>query len=110
MKICFHSHFYANFLCKFAYKFYVGQLKQQICYSFILLILIDLNLRSSSFRRYQFFPISMVQMLFPQIQHAPGPDFRTVGKSLKGADKTGLMCRLVCAFVVGMQQDQAPRL
>ena len=31
----FHSHFYANFQ-----EFYEGQLKQQICYSFILLILI----------------------------------------------------------------------
>ena len=33
MKTCFHLHFYANF-----HKFYEGQLKQQIRYSFILLI------------------------------------------------------------------------
>ena len=32
--------------------------------------------------QYQFFPILMVQMLFPRIQQAPGPNFRTVGKSL----------------------------
>ena len=32
--------------------------------------------------QYQFFPILMVQMLFSQIQQAPGPDFRMVGKSL----------------------------
>ena len=33
--------------------------------------------------QYQYFPILMVQILFSQIQKAPGPDFRTVGKSLK---------------------------
>ena len=76
MKTCFHSHFYANFQ-----EFYEGQLKQQICNSFLLLILIYLKLQSSSFRLYQFFPILMVQMLFSQIQQAPGPDFRLVGKS-----------------------------
>ena len=42
--------------------------------------LINLKLRSSSFRRHQIFPTLMVQMLFPQM--APGPDFRKVRKSL----------------------------
>ena len=32
---------------------------------------------------YQFAPILMVQRLFPHIQQAPGPNFRTVGKSLR---------------------------
>ena len=77
MKTCFHSHFYANF-----HEIYEGQLKQQICYSFIMLILIYLKWRPSSFRQYQFFPIVMVQMLLYQIQQAPGPDFRMVGKCL----------------------------
>ena len=38
-KNMFSCTFYANF-----HEFYEGQLKQQICYSFILLILIYLNL------------------------------------------------------------------
>ena len=38
------------------------------------------NLLKVLFRQYQFFPILMVQMLFPQIQQAPGPVFRMVGK------------------------------
>ena len=32
--------------------------------------------------QYQFFQNLMVQMFFSQIQQAPGPDFRMVGKSL----------------------------
>ena len=32
--------------------------------------------------QYQFFPIWMVQMLFSQIQQAPGPVFKMVGKFL----------------------------
>ena len=46
-------------------SFYGGQLKQQICYSFTLLIshLIHLKWRLSSI-----FPDLMVQMLFSQIQ------------------------------------------
>ena len=59
-----HSHFYAIF-----HEFYEEQLKQQICYSFILLIshivLIHLEWRSSSFRLHQIFPSLMVQMQFP---------------------------------------------
>ena len=50
--------------------FYERQLKQQIFYSFKLLILIY---------QYQFFPILMVKMLFSQIQQASGPNFRMVG-------------------------------
>ena len=34
---------------------------------------------------YIVFPIWMVQMLFPQIQYTPGPDFRKVGKFLLSA-------------------------
>ena len=64
-------------------SFYDGKLKQQICYSFSLLISSMLfNWQSSYFRLQQIFPILMIQMLFPQIQQAPGPDFRKVGKSL----------------------------
>ena len=66
-----------TFLCKFFMSFYGGQLKQQICYSFILLIsymvLIHLKRRSSSFRLYQVFPILMVQMLFPKFNRPLAP-------------------------------------
>ena len=69
-------------------SFYDGQLKQQLCYSFTLLInflypwfLINLKWWSSSFRQHQVFPTLMVE-IFSAIQQAPGPDFRKVGKSL----------------------------
>ena len=69
-------------------SFLGGQLKQQTCYSFTLpisyMFFIHLKWRSSSFRLHQAFPIFMIQMLFSQIQQAPGPDFRKVGKSLLG--------------------------
>ena len=65
-------------------SFYGGQLKQQIYYSFTMLIsymvLNAFKWWSNSFRLYQVFPILMVQMLFPQIQQVP--DFRKIGKSL----------------------------
>ena len=67
-------------------RFYDQVLKQQICYSFTLLIsiwiLFHLKWWCSSFRLHQIFPILMVQMLFPQIQQAHSPNFRNVGKSL----------------------------
>ena len=76
-----------TFLCTFSGVF-DWQLKQQICealdYLFLKWLLIHLKWWSSSFRPYQIFPIFMVQMFFPQIQQAPGPNFRKVGKSLKG--------------------------
>ena len=82
MKKCFHSHFHASF----HEFFYDRELKQQICYSFTMLFpymfLIHLKWWSGSFRLHQVFPILMVQMFFPQIQQAPGPNFRKVGKSL----------------------------
>ena len=43
---------------------------------------INLKLRSRSFRLRQVFQTLMVKMHFSQIQQAPGPDFRKVGKSL----------------------------
>ena len=46
------------------------------------MFLIHLKLRSSSFRLHQIFPILMIQILLPQIQQAPGPKFRKIGKSL----------------------------
>ena len=46
------------------------------------MVLINLKWRSSSFRLHQVFPTLMVQMIFFQIQQAPGPYFRKVGKSL----------------------------
>ena len=67
-------------------SFYDGKLKQQIYYSFTLLIpymfLFHLKWWSGCFRLHQVFPILMIQM-FSQIQQAPGPDFRKVGKSLQ---------------------------
>ena len=69
MKICikmwmktFHSHFYANF-----YEFLKGN---------------PSNIYVKNAVQYQFSPILKVQMLFPQIQQAPGPSFRMLGKSL----------------------------
>ena len=65
-----------TFLCNFSSIFMVGNSS-----SFTLLIsymfLNPFKMGSSSS-----FPNLMVQMLFPQIQQAPGPDFRKVGKSL----------------------------
>ena len=69
----FSFTFYAMF-----HSFIGGQLKQQICYSITLL---------TSYMALNPFKIVavqnlMVQMLFPQIQQAPGQLFRNVGKSL----------------------------
>ena len=50
--------------------------------SFLYGLIIHLKLWSSSFRLHQIFPILMVQMLFSQIQQAPGSNFRKVLKSL----------------------------
>ena len=47
--------------------------------NFIYILLIHLKWRSSSFRR-QIFPILIIQLFSPQIQQAPGPDFRKVRK------------------------------
>ena len=44
-------------------------------------LLINLKWWSCSFELHQVFPTLMVQMIFSQIQMAPGPDFREVGKS-----------------------------
>ena len=82
METCFPSHFYANF-----HQFlYDEQLKQQICYSFILpiphMFFNPFNIwQSGSCRLHQVSPILMFQMFFPQIQQAPGPNFRKIGKS-----------------------------
>ena len=73
MKTCFHSYFMQFFM-----SFYGGQLKQLYTANFLYVFLINLKWLSSSS-----FPNLKVQMLFlPQIQQAPGPDFRMVGKSL----------------------------
>ena len=68
-----------------------------MCYSFTLLIsymvLIHLKWCSNSFRLYQVFPILMVQMLFSQIQQAPGPDLRKVGKPLIGTRISYVVCQ-----------------
>ena len=87
MKICFHSHFYAN-----CHEFDEGQSKQQICYSFILLISIYLKWRLVTILPNfdgpnAFFPNST----------GPGPNFRMVGKSL---GKTFIIssCLLNCVF------------
>ena len=61
--------------------FYEGQLKQQICYSFKLLIS---NIHHFNLKWWQFFytycikfsHFLVVQNLFSQIQQAPGPNFR----------------------------------
>ena len=67
MKTGFHSHFYAIFQ-----DFYAAQLKQQICYTFTLLIsymiLMHLKWQSSSS-----FPNLMVQMLVFPFSTGPWP-------------------------------------
>ena len=65
-------------------SFYEGQLKQQMLYTANILSAYKsvLKWQSSSFRLQQIFPILMIKILFSQIQKAPGPDFRKVGKSL----------------------------
>ena len=72
MKTCIHSHFYATF-----HEFYEGQLKQQMP---LICFLTHLKWWSSFSKNS---PISLFQMPFSQIQQAPGPDFRKVGKSLR---------------------------
>ena len=65
-------------------SFYGGQLKQLYTANFLYGFLIHLKWWSSSS-----FPNLMVKMLPPpQIQQAPGPDFRKVGKSLNLAGLT----------------------
>ena len=54
--------------------------------------LINLKWRSSSFRLHQVFTTLMVQMIFFQIQQAPGPDFIKVGKPLK---ESIFMCKVL---------------
>ena len=70
-------------------SFYEGQLKQHICYSFILLIVIShmgfypYRIAFQFFKNASNFPkFDDPNMFSPQIQQAPGPNFRWVGKSL----------------------------
>ena len=69
---------------QFFMSFYGGQLKQQICYSFTLLISYTVfnpfKMASIFFR--QIIPNFDGPNVFSQIQQAPGPNFRKVGKSL----------------------------
>ena len=51
-------------------SFYEEQLKQLISYMLLNPV------------QFFYFPILMIQMLFPQIQQAPGLNLRKVGKSL----------------------------
>ena len=61
-------------------SFNEGQLKQQICYIFSLLIshmvFNPLKWQSSNIRLYQIFPILMVQMLFPPNSTGPWPQLQ----------------------------------
>ena len=70
-------------------------IKQQICYSFTLIIS---YMVFNPFKRWSSssFPNSIVQMLFFQIQQAPGPDFRKVhvGNSLQCVIKKDAVCLL----------------
>ena len=89
---CEWKHVFIYIFMQIFMSFYEGQLKQQICYSFTLLIscmvLINLKWRSSSFRLHQVFQILMVQMLFPEIQQAPPClNLRYVGKILTMFDR-----------------------
>ena len=61
--------------------FYEGQVKQQMLY---ICFLSHLKWWSSSSRRHQILLNFDDSKAFPQIQQTPGPDFRKVGKSLKG--------------------------
>ena len=65
--------------------FYEGKLKQQMLNNanFLKAFLSILNGGSVLIDCNQIFPILMIQMLCSQIQQAPGPDFRKVGKSLE---------------------------
>ena len=73
MKACFHSHFFAIYR-----EFYEGQIKAT---NTLQLSTANYNLFKMEVQ-YEFFPILMVQMLFPQNQQVPGHNFSTEGKSL----------------------------
>ena len=73
METCFHSHF-----CAFFQSFYGGQLKQQTCYSFILLISFmvfnPFEMAVQIFKTASSLPnFDGPNAFFPQIQQDPGP-------------------------------------
>ena len=75
---------------QFFLSFYEGQLKQQICYSFILQyliwFLIHLEWRSSSFALYQIFPSLIVHAFFPKFNSTgPWPQLQKGRKIPAGA-------------------------
>ena len=67
-------------------SFYEGKLGQQICYSSTRPCFFNQFKMVVQFfetvRPHQVFPILMVSMIFSQIQQAPCPNFKKVGKSL----------------------------
>ena len=76
-KICIH-----NFMQIFM-SFYEMQLKQQMLHTANFIYVFNpFKMVVQFFRLHQIFPILMIQILLFQIQQAPGPDFRKVGKSL----------------------------
>ena len=80
---------------QFFMSFYEEQLKQQnmlqlYTANYLVWFSIQLKWRFISFRLHQILPSLMVQVLFSQIQQAPGPDFRKVGKSLHVAAQIAL--------------------
>ena len=68
-----------TFLCKFSWALWTWWVAIKAT-NMLQLYTASFNLLKMAVQ-YQFFPILMVQMLFPQIQQALGPDFRTIGKS-----------------------------
>ena len=72
-KICFHSHFYANF----HEFFYAGQLSKKHVTALHISNGSPVLLDCIKFSKF-----SWSKCFFPQIQQAPGPNFRKVRKSL----------------------------
>ena len=88
MKICIKCDVFIHIFMQIYMNFYERQLKEQIWYSFTLLIsdiqvFNQYKMAVQIVKLHQVFRTLMVQMLFYQFQLAPGPNFRKVGKSLR---------------------------
>ena len=85
---CEWKQVFIHIFMQFFMSFYEGQFKQQLCYSFILLIshMVFNPLENGVpvlLDCIKIFPSLMVQMLFSQSQQAPVPNFRKVGNPCK---------------------------
>ena len=74
-----------TFLNKFSWVIMTGNWSNKNILQLYFHVFSHLKSRSSSYTLQHVYSTLMVQMPFSQIQQAPGPDFRKVGKFLKRA-------------------------